>query len=198
LLFAQTDTALFVGADRDELVGASTRRVSSVVQINKADRKRTTVFPEQTVLTTAPKEHGGYLAVHTDGTALFALFEGTPDADVTHWQVQTVDIADAARGGAPRTLYDLPVMGKRAALQPVGALDGAMLVARFSLMADGKTVAGSTLLLLRKSGGPPVVIADFAGRFPLPGLASDADSIYWFNDDAKLYSFPRYALREAL
>lgn len=195
LQFAQTDSALFVGVDRDELVGQSTRRASSVVQIDKADRKRTTVFPEVTVLTNMPDEHGGYLAVHTDGTALYALLEGTPDNDVTHWQVLTIDVADAARGGASRTLYDLPVTAKRAALQPVGALDGALLVARFTLEPDG-TVISSTLLMLRKSGGPPSVIADFAGRYPLPGLAADADNIYWFNDDAKLYSFPRAALKE--
>ena len=196
LQFAQTETSLFVGADRDELVGASTRRATSVVQINKADRKRSTVFPEQTVMTDFPEEHGGYLAVHTDGTALYALFEGTPEADVTHVTVLTVDIADAARGGGPRSLYDLPVTGKRSSLQPVGALDGALLVARFALMPDG-AVSSSTLLLLRKSGGPPSVLADFSGHYPLPGLAADADNIYWFNDDAKLYSFPRAALSEA-
>jgi hypothetical protein len=59
------------------------------------------------------------------------------------------------------------------------------------------TVNGSTLLMLHKSGGPARVLADFAGHYPLPGIAADADNFYWFNDDAKLYSFPRYALSEA-
>jgi len=197
LQFAQTETALFLGMDKDQLMGATTRRTSNVVRVDKATRARSNAFPDQIVMTDQPDRHGGYLAVLTDGTTLYAVFEGTPEAGVTHFQVHALDIAEARGSTPPRTLYDLPVSGQRSELKPIGALDGALLVARLSLSSDGMTVTSSTLLLLRRAGGPASVVADFAGRYPLPSIAADADNVYWFNDDAKLYSFPRAALREA-
>jgi hypothetical protein len=195
--FAQDDAAFYAGLNVDEIVpsGQPFRRISSVVRIDKASHVRSTVLREQT-MTISDEFHNGFLGVVTDGSTLFAQFETVADSDGhEHLQILRADVGGGAADS--ELIYDLPVSPDHSTvLQLLGAVDGALIFARYELEANAqKTLRSSSVLTILAGGRSAHFIADFAGDSPTQGLAVNDDRIFWLNQTGRLFGFDRKALR---
>jgi hypothetical protein len=197
--FAQDDAAFYAGLNVDQIVpsGQPFQRISSVVRIDKASHARSTVLKEQT-MTISDEFHNGFLGVVTDGSTLFAQFETVAGADGNeHLQIVRVD---AGSGSAePEPIYDLPASPNHyTVLQLLGAVDGALIFARYELEANPqKTLRSSSVMTILAGSRSARFIADFAGDSPTQGLAVNDDRIFWLNQTGRLFGFDRKALRSS-
>jgi hypothetical protein len=199
--FAQDDRAFYAGLNFDQLVpdGQPFQRISSVVRIDKISHARSTVLKEQ-ILTISDPHYNGYLGVVSDGSSLFAEFESVAGADGNeHLQIIRVDAASGAAAADPVPLYDLPTSPNHyTVLQLLGAVDGAVLFARYELEPDAqKTLRSSSVLVIPAGSNSAHFIADFAGDSPAPGIGANAGRIFWLNQSGRLFGFDRKALRTA-
>lgn len=193
LQFDEDSDGVYVATVVDEPIEGGERfmRHSSVVRLNKANGERTTVFPETTI-TTADKDRGGYSGVQADQTSLFALF-GRPAEDGSLLiQLQRGALGNGANG-APEVVYESSIDPDRTRIRLQGVVDGAAVLTRIE--SESSTLRSTSVLIFPLSRSAPRIVADFAGDAPVPGLAADADNIYWLNGSGKLYSVPRSALR---
>lgn len=188
--FDQSADAVYLALDLDQSQGDKTRRVSSIVRVDKQTSQRTTVMPERVVMI-ADLQRGGYVGAKVDGDAVFALFE---DAEAASPKAELQSIAVRAQSTAPRTLYELPLTGTKPRFSILGILDGQVLLTRNEVDADGKLL-GSTLLMAAADGSALRVIADWNDEYPLDGLGVDGDRIYWLTSKGRLYALPRSVLK---
>jgi hypothetical protein len=195
--FDQDDAALYVATASDESSGTKTQRSSSVLRIAKADGATSNVLREQT-LTIEDLHHGGYIGVQVQAPSVYALFEQAPSADATVGvQLQRVD-AGGSSSSAPTTLYTRTIDPRLTQIGLFGVVDGTVILTLIEFDAkDGgsSVVRGSSLLAVAAEGGAPRILADFARDFPVQGIATDANQIYWLNNSGRLYGLPRTALR---
>lgn len=202
--FAQDATSLYVASDLDAPAGGggAIQRRSRVVQIAKADGTLRDASDTMTIAT-ADKFHGGYLGVHGDATAagsIYALYEDAPLADDSVI-TRVVKLDPGARSST--TLIERTLDVTRTSLWVLGVVDGGVLLARTDReVGDAGAAAGAirsaTVILLPAGRGPPRILADFAGDYPLLGLNAlghDGDWLYWLNSSGELWRFPRGALR---
>jgi hypothetical protein len=199
--FAQDEHAFYAGLNVDQLVpdGQSFQRISSLVRIDKTSHARSTVLKEQ-IMTISDPYYSGYLGVVSDGSTLFAEFESVPGPDGNeHLQIIRVDAGGGSAAIDPVPIYDLPASPSHyTILQLLGAVDGAVVFARYELQADAqKALRSSSVMAIPAGSRSARFIADFAGDSPASGLAVDDDRIYWLNQTGRLFGFDRKALRPA-
>lgn len=104
-------------------------------------------------------------------------------------------------GGTSTTLLERNLEPASTTLWLMGALDGAVLLARTenqTASTVAPTILHSSVIVLPAGGGASWIAADFTGDHPLLGLdalAYDQTSVYWLNSSGDLYRLPRKALR---
>jgi hypothetical protein len=194
----QDANAIYVVSSLDQKPDAAgpTERKSSVVRLDKLTGASTTVLPEARVLLTASvPTQGGYSGVRVDAAAgvVYALFESPRGPDGTV-QAQLRRAASGEPAGAPETLSDVTFDPKRTQVRLHGVVDGAVIYSRIDYAEDGK-VSSSALLVLPEHQQLPRAVQKLTRDFPITGLGSDTQNIYWLTDSGKLYAFPRSELR---
>lgn len=193
-LFGDDESFLYLVKDVDaEADGGAIRRNSGIVRMNKATGVAELVAPEQ-MLSTADPARGGYTGVQVDGTQAYAMFEGmAAPSGAMPVRVERIDLTQPGRG---TPLYDTTIDPALSQLGLVGTLDGAVVLSRIDYTSPGsKTVRSSSVLIVQASGTVRV-LADFDGTdFAGPGLAHDAERMYWLNSSGRLFAFPRAGLR---
>ncbi|MGO9833053.1 MAG: hypothetical protein ACLP1X_02425 [Polyangiaceae bacterium] len=200
LQFTQDMNALYVGVDTDVAQGdASVERVSRVVQFPKAGGPSATMA--ESTLTTPNAAYGGYIGLADDGTTLFALFQQTPAADGT---VDTQVLKLGAAGTTPSVAYDEVLNPTISTLRILGAVDGAVVLARDVApqpdggdAAYGSSASESSVLVIPAGGGAPRIIASFVNDSPIFELQAPAFSAdtFWVNGSGRIFSLPAGALR---
>jgi hypothetical protein len=195
--FDHDDDAVFVPTDRDEpLPGGRIRRRSSVTRIDKQSGQRSSLLPE-TVLTvedTSPEDtpHGGYMGVQVDAGTLFALFEQAPADDGTVGvALFAIDLGEPAPSQTPAPVYQIRIDPAVTRINLLGAVDGAALVTRIEHPRRDAPVRSSSVLMLPREGGAPRIVADFARDFPLQGLSTDDERVFWLNASGRLFALQR-------
>jgi hypothetical protein len=192
--FDHDDDAVYVVTDRDEkMSGGRIRRRSSVSRIDKQSGQRSTLLPE-TMLTVEEAEHGGYMGVQVDAGTLFALFERAPTDDGTvSTALFAVDLSKPAPSETPAPMYQMQLDPELTLVSLLGAVDGAALVSRIEYPPQraATSVRSSSVLLLPRAGGAPRIVADFIRDYPMQGLSTDDERVFWLNNSGGLFALPR-------
>jgi hypothetical protein len=201
--FDQDDAAIYLATDVDNDIDSGKRieRTSSITRIGKGTGERSTVLSEQVIrLDKASANHGGYVGVQLDGASLFALFEEAPDdAGNIHLQVHSTRVSKRSISTDPKILYDSQIDPATSKVALIGAVDGSVVLYRVEYDAsepDAPRVRSASVIVVHESGEPPRIVADFARDYPMEGVATDADHIYWLNSSGTIYEFPRQALED--
>jgi hypothetical protein len=193
--FDQDDDAVYVVTDRDEkMSGGRIRRRSSVSRIDKQSGQRTSLLPE-TMLTVEDELHGGYLGVQVDAGTLFTLFERAPAQDGTvGMALFAIDLGEPAPREMPAPAYQMQIDPELTQVALLGAVDGAALLTRIEYPRRGAgtpAVRSSSVLLMPSSGGAPRIVADFVRDYPMQGLSTDDEHLFWLNMSGGLFALPR-------
>jgi hypothetical protein len=187
--FDHDATGVFLTRDQDDELGATIRRTSSVVRIDKRSGVQTTVMPERT-LELPSRERGGYIGVQVEDGSVFAIYE---DADPSGFRAQLYAAPATGLSGDPMLVSDFLIDPALTRIRLLGVTDGQVILSRVEL--DAGSVASASVLAVPVTGGLPHVLADFDQDFPVDGFASDSDRMYWLNASGALYALPRSVLR---
>jgi hypothetical protein len=148
------------------------------------------------VLTTTNPNYGGYIGLADDGTSLFALYQAAPAADGT---VDTQVLKLDTSGGSPSKVYDEVTDPKVSTLRLLGAVSGAVVMAReVTPQADSGAVSSeSSVLVIPAAGGAPRIVASFVNDSPIFELQSPtfAQDSFWLNGSGRVFRLPAAALR---
>jgi hypothetical protein len=197
--FAQDDGGFYLAINVDEKVpdGQPFQRTTSVVRYDKLSHARSTVLNEQT-LTISDYHYNGYLGVVSDGATLYALYETAPGSNRhEHLQIKRVVDLAQAEPSDPTPIYDLEVSAspRYTSLRLLGTVDGALLFARDEFETNLQTVRSSSLLAIAAGSTTVHFVADFADEWPVQGIASSSDQLFWLNQTGRLFALPRKVLR---
>ncbi len=194
--FAQDDRFVYLVSDDDSASGSGVVRDSRVVRLSKSDGTKSDVSSGVS-LTLPTKSHGGYIGVQTDldgGSALYALYEDAPQKDGT---IPTRVVRFDAGSTSPSSLYERALDPTRSSLWLLGVVGGTVLVAQTQSGSASESVASASVIALPASGGPPLIVADFANDYPILGLqalVADATAMYWLNSSGDVFQLPRAGL----
>ena len=195
LQFAQDPNSVYVGVDTDVALDGGVERVSRIVLFAKAGGApgASTTLTEST-LTTTDAAHGGFIGLADDGTTLFALYEAAPANGTVETQVVQLASGDAG----PSVLYDELVDPTVASLRLLGAVNGAVVLARAVLgRADGGVASESSVLVIPAGGVAPRIVASFVRDAPIFELQAPtfSEDIFWLNASGQVFRLPAAALR---
>jgi hypothetical protein len=199
---AQDASSVYVVSDLDTVLDASTlvQRRSSVISIDKSTGAVANVSAAINIAT-PDQLHGGFLGVHTDLSGVAGILSIDEDAPSADGQTVLTRVVRLAAGGPSTTLLERNLEPASTTLWLMGAIDGAVLLARTENQAASTvapTILHSSVIVLPAGGGAPWIAADFTGDHPLLGLnalAYDQSSVYWLNSSGDLYRLPRKVLR---
>ena len=196
LQFAMDAKSVFVAVDTDEDRGdAGVQRISQVTRIPKAGGKASTIA--QQTLNIADPTRGGFVGLADDGASLYAVYEPEPNSDGS--VDLTVQKLGASSADQPTLLYSEKGSAPTTRLRLLGAVNGAVLLARDATQSSDAGAAESegSVILIPPDGSTPRIVASFRGDTPIFELQAPAFSpdIFWLNQSGRVYRLSAPALK---
>jgi hypothetical protein len=189
--FGADDAAIYLASVTQEGGDGGQIRKSRVVRLAKSDGRSTDMLPAESETVSGTVTNGGYAAVVTDDTSLFALYNAIQSSGDVVAEVYKVPL-DAPAASRPDRYYHAPLNPSASALKLLGAADGAVLLSRLEKDLTGEP-RSSYVLFVSKTEHYEIV-----GTYDedvLDGLAMDAKNVYWMTETGKIYLLPRSALQ---
>jgi hypothetical protein len=192
----QDAKSVYVGVDTDVALGdAQVQLISRIVKVAKTGGAATTVA--QKTLTVSKGSRGGFVGLQSDGTSLFAVYEGSPDSDGNmDLQVQRLG---AAPSEEPKVLYEERSAPPTVRLRLLGAVSGAVVLARdTALLSDaGPAATESTVIVLPASGSSARTVASFRDDGPIFELQvpTFTPDVFWMNQSGRIFRLAAAGLR---
>lgn len=196
LQFTQDAKSVYAGVVADVPVGdAQFQRISRIVKLAKTGGAVTTVA--QKSLTVSNDTRGGFVGLQSDGTSLFAVYEGPPDSDGNmDLQVQRLGSSPSED---PKVLYEERGAPPTVRLRLLGAVSGALVLARdTALLSDaGPAETESTVIVLPAGGSSARTIASFRDDGPVFELQvpTFTPDVFWMNQSGRIFRLAAAGLR---